>query len=235
MLVIVESYQLCKYSKFLFQPLMCPVVVGKLHSYHQWASPMKNNVISFLLKRRSVVAKKMLPEEPAKEDLENIIACGLRVPDHSNVQPWRIVVLQGGAKRQFDEQVILKAAQADSKEPLSEAQQQLESQRMQRGGVVIAVLSTPVVPHKIPVWEQQLSAGAMCTNLLLAAQSLDYAAQWLTEWPAYHTDVISALGGNPGADQIAGFIHIGKKEQQPDERKRPATAEKVSWWKAPNS
>lgn len=172
----------------------------------------------------------MLPEAPTDADLENIIACGLRVPDHSNVQPWHIVVLQGDARKLFDEQVILKAAQADCLEPLSNVQQQLESQRMQRSGVVIVVLSTPVVPHKIPVWEQHLSAGAVCSNLLLAAQSLDYAAQWLTEWPAYDAAVISALGGNPAADQIAGFIHIGKKQQQPDERKRPSVAEKVSWW-----
>lgn len=193
---------------------------------------MQNNVISFLLNRRSVVAKKMLPEAPTESDIKDIIACGLRVPDHSNVQPWRLVILQDAAQKQFDEQVILKAAQTESTEALSDVQLQLESNRMQRSGTVIAVLCTPVVPHKIPVWEQQLSAGAVCSHLLIAAQSLDYAAQWLTEWPAYNNDVIRALGGNPVSDQIAGFIHIGKKEAHPDERKRPDPEQKVSWWQS---
>ena len=194
---------------------------------------MSNSVIPFLLKRRSVVAKKMLPDAPTEEDLQNIINCGLRVPDHSNVQPWKIVVIKGEARKKFDEQIILKAALVKTDEPLSDVQRELESNRMQRSGVVVTVICSMVVPHKIPVWEQQLSAGAVCAHILIAAQSLDYAAQWLTEWPAYDPNVISALGGNPETDRIAGFIHIGKKQQQPDERKRPDPAEKVNHWQAP--
>lgn len=194
---------------------------------------MTDSVIPFLLQRRSVVAKKMIPEAPSEEDLEDIISCGLRVPDHSNVQPWKLVVIQGDARKQFDEQVILKAAERNANKPLTDVQRSLESQRMQRSGVVVAVLCSFVVPHKIPVWEQQLSAGAVCSHLLIAAQSLDYAAQWITEWPAYDAEVISALGGQPDTDRIAGFIHIGRKQQQPDERKRPDRDDKVSWWQAP--
>jgi len=195
---------------------------------------MSNSVISFLLNRRSVVAKKMLPDPPTEQDLANIIDCGLRVPDHSNVQPWKIVVIEGDARKHFDEQVILKAALKKADEPLSDVQKALDSGRMQRSGVVVAVLCNQVVPHKIPVWEQHLSAGAVCAHILIAAQSLNYAAQWLTEWPAYDPDVISALGGNPNSDRIAGFIHIGKKQQQPDERKRPDPNEKITWWQAPD-
>jgi len=191
---------------------------------------MHPEVIPFLLKRRSVVAKKMLPTAPGDTDLQQILACGLRVPDHSNVQPWKLVVLQGDAQARFDRDVVLRAAEKNSKEPLSDTLQQIESNRMQRSGTVIAVLSTPVLPHKIPLWEQQLSAGAVCMNLLTAAQSLDYAAQWLTEWLCYDDDVIRALGADPSIDQIAGFIHIGKKQQQPNERKRPDFDEKVSYW-----
>jgi hypothetical protein len=32
----------------------------------------------------------------------------------------------------------------------------------------------------------QLSSGAVCMNLLSSAQSMGYAAQWLTEWYAYN-------------------------------------------------
>ncbi len=191
---------------------------------------MSSDVIQFLQQRRSVVTKKMLPVAPTDSDLEQIISCGLRVPDHSNVQPWKLIVIKDDARKKFDEEVILKAAKASSSESLSDTVKQLESQRMQRSGVVIAVLCSFVIPHKIPVWEQQLSAGAVCSHLLIAAQSLDYAAQWITEWPAYNPDVISALGGDPTSDRIAGFIHIGKKQSQPDERKRPIHDEKVSYW-----
>jgi len=193
---------------------------------------MKNSVITFLLARRSVVAKKMLPQPPSKADLDIIIDCGLRVPDHGNLQPWQLVTLEGESRKMFDEQVILEVARSNSDTPLSDVLTVLESTRMQRSGAIIAVLYTPVIPHKIPLWEQELCAGAVCTTLLYAAQSLDYAAQWITEWPAYDATVVKALGGNPETDKIVGFIHIGQKEQQPAERSRPDKADKVRSWDA---
>jgi len=194
---------------------------------------MSNAVIQFLQQRRSVVAKKMLPEPPDAVDLDAILACGLRVPDHANVQPWRIVVLQGDARTRFGTDIILPAARERAKlrgETLDPAMEELEAARMTRAGVVIAVLCTPVVPHKIPLWEQQLSAGAVCTQLLNAAQSLDYAAQWVSEWPAYDPAIIEALSGNAATDQIAGFIMIGTKSEPPAERKRPVFQNIVSYW-----
>ena len=58
-------------------------------------------------------------------------------------------------------------------------------------------------------------------NLLSCAQSLGYAAQWLTEWYAYNNTMIEKLGGIPSKDKIAGFIYIGVKDDEPNERKRP--------------
>jgi nitroreductase len=185
---------------------------------------MSNNpVTEFLQRRRSVVAKKMLPAAPAREHLEAILACAIRVPDHSNVQPWNIVVIDGDARRKFDEEVILPAAQKRAEElndSPGEAILQAERTRMQRSGTVIAVLFKPVLPHKIPLWEQQLSCGAVCSHILIAAQSYGYAAQWLTE----------ALGADPDSDQVAGFIHIGAMQQPPTERKRPRPEDIISYW-----
>jgi nitroreductase len=82
-------------------------------------------------------------------------------------------------------------------------------------------LFKPVSHPKIPFWEMQLSSGAVCSNLLVAAQSLGYAAQWLTEWYAYNNSMIKELGGNPETDKIAGFIYIGDKDKTPIERRRP--------------
>ena len=73
----------------------------------------------------------------------------------------------------------------------------IESSRLQRADTIIAVISSTREHPKIPEWEQVLSAGAVCTTILYAAQSLGYAAQWITEWYAYNTYIISELGGNP--------------------------------------
>ena len=58
-------------------------------------------------------------------------------------------------------------------------------------------------------------------NLLSCAQSMGYAAQWLTEWYAYNDKMLTYLGGNIKKDRIAGFNYIGHKTEEPIERKRP--------------
>ncbi len=90
-----------------------------------------------------------------------------------------------------------------------------------RAKVILAVLSTPLEHPKIPTWEMTLSSGAVCMNLLSCAQSLGYAAQWLTEWYAYNKKMLEYLGGRPEIDKISGFIYLGHKVEEPNERRRP--------------
>jgi nitroreductase len=107
--------------------------------------------------------------------------------------------------------------------------QDIQSKKLQRAGAVIAVLSTPVEHPSIPEWEMHLSSGAVCMNLLSCAQSLGYAAQWLTEWYAYNDRILEYFGGIKDKDKIAGFIYIGHKIDEPNERKRPDSHEVVTF------
>ena len=72
---------------------------------------------------------------------------------------------------------------------------------------LIVALFSPTEGHKIPVWEQQLSCGAACFNLELAALANGYAAGWVTGWAAYSPMVLAAFG--EPHERIAGFIFIG--------------------------
>ena len=188
------------------------------------------NIIDFLKKRRSTVAKKMIVGRVLKKDLTTILEIGTRVPDHGGLNPWRIKVIQGSQRKILDEQIILKEFKKNNKKAEKKTLS-IESNRFQRANTILAVFSTPVMHRKIPVWEQNLSAGAVCTNLLYAAQGLGYAAQWLTEWYAYNKKLILALGGNPKKDKIAGFIYIGNKIAIPKERTRPNLNEVVNYIK----
>ena len=184
--------------------------------------------INFLKNRRSVTAKKMACGNVSKKHLQQILEAGLRVPDHGALKPWRLVVITGPKRKVIDEEIIL--PEFVNANPDSDAELQLiEKTRLQRADVVIAVISSPKPHKKITHWEMQLSAGAVCTTLLYAAQSLDYAAQWLTEWYSYNDKMLTTLGGVPGKDQIAGFIYIGEKLTAPNERARPILEDFVSY------
>ena len=84
-------------------------------------------------------------------------------------------------------------------------------------------------PKKTPVWEQQLSSGALCQNLLIAANAMGWAAVWITEDAAFDGHVHAALGMT-GHEQVAGFIYIGTAREKPVERQRPTVANKATRW-----
>lgn len=184
--------------------------------------------LDFLKTRRSVTAKKMARGNVTEDHLRQILEAGIRVPDHGALKPWKLRVIRGATQKQLDEEVIF--AEFIKANPDASAEtQSIEKNRFQRADTVIAVISSPVEHKSITEWEMHLSAGAVCTTLLYAAQSLDYAAQWLTEWYAYNNNVLRELGGVPGKDQIAGFIYIGEKTSTPIERTRPEVDSVVSY------
>jgi nitroreductase len=179
------------------------------------------NIIKFLQTRRSITAKNMICNQVNEDDLDDILSCGVRVPDHGALNPWELIVIKGDAKLRIGNDILAKEYHLNNPEA-SVDDINFERSRLCRASVVIAVLFKPVSHPKIPFWEMQLSSGAVCSNLLIAAQSLGYAAQWLTEWYAYNNSMIKELGGNPNTDKIAGFIYIGDKDKTPIERRRPS-------------
>ena len=178
------------------------------------------DVINFLQSRRSVTAKNMNSSFVADDDLNNILDCGIRVPDHGALTPWILTVIKDEARYRIGNKILAPEFKLNNPDA-SKEEIEYERIRFIRASVVIGVLSKPVSHPKIPLWEMELSAGAVCANLLIAAQSLGYAAQWLTEWYSYNKIMIKEIGGDPKTDKIAGFIYIGDKVKQPIERRRP--------------
>lgn len=178
------------------------------------------NIIKFLQTRRSITAKNIRDQNINEDDLDAILDCGIRVPDHGALNPWKLIVIKNNARLRIGNDILAKEFKINNP-AATEEEIDFERKRFCRANVIIAVLFKPVSHPKIPLWEMELSSGAVCTTLLIAAQSLGYAAQWLTEWYAYSKAIILELGGNPDRDKIAGFIYIGNKEKDPIERRRP--------------
>ena len=177
-------------------------------------------IINFLKTRRSTTAKTMISGHIDESDLNDILACGIRVPDHGALNPWSLTVIKDKARYRIGKEILAPEYILNNPEA-TEEEVEFEKSRFLRASAVIAVLFKPVSHPKIPSWEMELSTGAVCSNILVAAQSLGYAAQWLTEWYSYSDKMIKEVGGNPETDKLAGFIYIGNKEKEPVERRRP--------------
>ena len=184
----------------------------------------------FLLKRRSVVVRNMAEPGPNSEDLEKILRAGMRVPDHGRLTPCRFIVIRGDARMKMGK-ILGKAFRKENPDCIDE-QVEIEEERFIRAPSVVAVVSRTNPEHKIPEWEQILSSGAACQNMLTAALGMGFAAQWITEWYAYNEDVKSALGLKL-RDRVSGFLYFGSLTDAPTDRIRPDYEDIVSEWSEP--
>ncbi len=189
---------------------------------------MKNDIklIDYLAVRRSVPAFQMSEPGPTTAEIERILTLAVRVPDHGKIAPWRFIVYRGEERVRIGEALL---ALALEKNPdLSEEMVTVERTRFTRAPVVIGVVSKAGPHVKIPEWEQLMSAGAVCLNLLMAANAVGFVSNWLTEWFTYDERAYPLLGIQPG-EKVAGFIHIGSTTFPITERPRPALSDVVTW------
>jgi nitroreductase len=152
---------------------------------------------------------------PDEATLRAMLTLAARVPDHGKLVPWRFIVMGGDSRRAAGEAIARVAEETGRACDLEE-----ERGRFLRAPLVVAVVSRAAPHPKIPEWEQVLSAGAVCLNLVHAAAAHGFAANWLTEWMAYDAKARAVLG-LAEAERVAGFVHIGASDVKPADRDRP--------------
>lgn len=179
---------------------------------------------ALLALRRSASKRTLGSPGPTPGALDEILRVAARVPDHRRLEPWRFIVMEDEARIRHGEAMASIRSQED---PELSAQDQADTEKMfLRAPSVIGVISSPVVPHKTPVWEQELSAGAVCHNLLLAANASGFAGVWLTEWAAFSKGVSEHFGLGDH-ERFAGFIYLGTATAPSPERPRPDMSTKI--------
>ena len=92
--------------------------------------------------------------------------------------------------------------------------------RFSRAPLVIGVVSSPKDNPKIPQWEMFLSGGAAAMTLVLAANAMGYATNWITNWYSDVAEGRRILGLAPH-ERVVGFVHIGTFSGALQERPRP--------------
>lgn len=192
------------------------------------AANPSEEMLTILLRRRSLTVKDMIGPGPSQDEIDLILTIGSRVPDHKKQVPWRFLTIEGDARHKAGEKLrsIFAKNNPDTDNDLLDFEQNL----LTRAPLVIAVISTATPDNpKVPEWEQILTAGAVCQNILLASNALGFAGQWLSEWYAYDDEFLAHLGLSKD-ERIAGFIYIGTAGKEPAERGRPDIKELTQKW-----
>ena len=182
--------------------------------------------LTLLTTRRSGRPREMIAPGPDAAQLAAILAIATRTPDHGKLNPWRFVIVPTETRDALAT-LITTAYLAERPQAARLELESLTSFAHQAPALVVALFS-PRESSKIPAWEQELSVGAACMNLLHAAHAQGFVGGWLTGWAAYSGAVRDAFGAAP--ERIAGFFFIGSPSRELEERPRPDPGSVISTW-----
>lgn len=185
-----------------------------------------SSILSLLRTRRSGRPRDLVEPGPDAAQLRVILEIAARTPDHGKLHPWRFVHVP--RERRADLAALLRRAYLIDNPSPGRLELEANERFAHQAPELVVALSSPTPGHKIPVWEQQLSCGAACMNLLLAAHAMGFAGGWVTGWAAYAPAVQEAFGRE--GERIAGFLFLGTPGAELEERMRPASGEVVSEW-----
>jgi len=184
-----------------------------------------NDTIALLRARRSAPPAAMSGPGPTSQETEILLALAARVPDHGKLAPWRFILFEGASRMRAGE--IFAEIYAKAHPGEDDRRVEAERNRFSLAPLVVGVISRAAPHPKIPEWEQILSAGAACMNLMVAANALGFASVWLTGWHAYDRSVLARIGVAEH-ERVAGFIHIGRADDPREDRARPLLADIVT-------
>ncbi len=180
--------------------------------------------LTLLATRRSGKPRDLVAPGPDPAQLDQMIGIAARTPDHGKLAPWRFVIVDD---RDALSRLIVDAYRAERPQA---ARAEIDSldQFSRQAPALVVVLSSPSRTSHIPLWEQEISAGAATMNLLHAAHAMGFAGGWLTGWPTFSTAVRDAFGA--AHEKIVGFVFVGTPGRPLEERPRPDMVRIVSHW-----
>lgn len=166
-----------------------------------------NDVLQFLQQRNS--SPRLIGPAPSDAEMEQLFVAAMRAPDHARLRPWRFLTIAGDRREAlgalFREALLARNPDADDNALQKAANAPL------RAPLVVAVVARLSEHPKVPLIEQQLSAGCAAHGLLLAAETLGYAGIWRTGDACFDRRVMDGLG-LAANEELVAFVYLGSRE-----------------------
>ena len=195
-------------------------------------------MISAIYKRRSI--RKFTDKPVSEEDMAEIIQSGIKAPSSKNRQPWKYIVVQGGAKEEMLEAFrrgILREEHGSALLPQS--RQHLVTAKhtvdiMAQAPVIVFVVNSlgkSISDAQTP--EERISEicnvqsiGASIENMLLAATEKGIGSLWICDIFFAYEELCKWLGSK---GQLIAAVAFGYPDEFPEERPRRKAEDTVEW------
>ena len=172
-------------------------------------------------------ALKLGEPAPSAQAVRAMLESAARAPDHGRLLPWRLILIEGDARRGLGE--VLAGAFSRRNPLAGEQALAREREKALRAPLIIVAATRCDRSAKIPIIEQILSAGCAAHSIMQAAFAQGLGAMWRTGDAAYDDAVKSALGIELD-DHIVGFIYVGTDIGGPGTRPQRTPEEFARHW-----
>lgn len=138
-------------------------------------------------------------------------------PTHGMRQPWRFVFVDKYALPSFAKQVAATYP--------ADMQQNREDYLNEPNAILVVLMEEPEMKKQ---WDENFAATAsLIQNFWLLAWERELGVVWKTNPHIYDEKVEEIVGANTN-ERIAGFIHLGYFDEEPETKVRVSVKEKFS-------
>ena len=178
-----------------------------------------------ILHTRNSVAR--LTGEVNADQIEAMLQAGFRAPDHAQLKPWRVLIIEGEARETLGA-LFAQAKLTEDPDQTPEKLAKLKDKPLR--APLIFVVAAKITEHaQVPEIEQILSAGSVAHNILNAAHGLGLGAMWRTGSMTYNGVVHTGLGLKEN-EKIVGFVYVGEVDGKVKKISKIDTANYASRW-----
>lgn len=174
-------------------------------------------------------APKLTEPGPSSDEVQILLRAALRAPDHARLRPWRFLLIEGEARYALGD-VFARALQRRNPEATDAELDKARSKAL-RAPLIIAVVVVYSEHPKVPLLEQQLSAGCAAHSILLAAETQGYAGIWRTGANAFDPAVLAELNLAEN-ESLVGYLYLGSRDGRAKPLPEYNSDEFVSRWPA---
>jgi nitroreductase len=185
------------------------------------------DAISAINQRTSV--RRFRPEPVPRSLIERVLECAVRAPNHKLTEPWRFVVLTGGARDRFADLRAAHRLKRYTDPSSAEAQAGAEKLRKEsRETPAYLVVMSADNPDDITREEDYAATMMAIANLMIAAESLGLGT-YLKTGGVMKDPGLLALAAVPRNFRVVGILSLGFPAEQDAPRRRKPAAELTKW------
>ena len=179
--------------------------------------------------RRRTSVRRFRPDPVPRDTIRTLLECAVRAPNHKLTEPWRFVVLTGGAVPRLAELRARHRLKRYADPESAEARAAADKQRKEAAETPAFIVVLCAVSDDEITREEDYAATMMATaNLMIAAESLGLGT-YLKTGGIMGEPSVQALVGLPEGFRIVGIVALGFPAEPETPRKRQPVRDLTRW------